>query len=332
MKAVCSFSGGLDSILAIKLMQDQGIEVEAVHFDNGFGGCGEIKTGKSSIKERAEKLGVKLTTIDVGEDLIKIIKDPKHGFGKNMNPCMDCHLLFFRKCGEYMKKRGASFVITGEVLGERPMSQRRDAINAIEKESGLKGLIVRPLSGKLMPETIPEEKGWIDRRKLLDIRGRSRKKQMELAEKYGIDYYPNPAGGCQLTYAGFSRKVKDLIDNKPDFDMNDIKFLNFGRHFRLSENAKLAVGRDEKENKLLMEFSRKEDTYFNAPEVPGPIGIARGKLSRKDIDTAARIIARYSDTEEAERLKVVFGGSQKKLLNEVEVLPAGERELKTLRI
>ena len=332
MKAICSFSGGLDSILAIRLMKEQGIEVEAVHFNNGFGGCGEIKTGKSSIKERAEKLGVKLTVMDVGEELIKIIKDPKHGFGKNMNPCIDCHLFFFKKCGEYMKKVGASFVITGEVLGERPMSQRRGAINLIERESGLKGLIVRPLSGKHMPVTIPEKEGWIDRKKLLDIKGRSRKKQLELAAKYGIDFYPNPGGGCQLTYSGFSRKVKDLVDNKPDFNMDDVRLLNFGRHFRLSKDAKLAVGKDEKDNNWLIEFSKKGDTYFDAPEVPGPIGVARGKLRKEDIDIVAKIIAWYSDAEEGEKLKVTFGKNPEELDSHTEVLQAKKEELEKLRI
>jgi tRNA-uridine 2-sulfurtransferase len=303
MRAICSFSGGLDSILAVSLMRQQGIEVEAVHFDNGFGGCGERDSNRQPIRDRAARLGVKITFIDVSEDLVHILKDPKYGFGKNMNPCMDCHLLFFKKCGEYMRKAGASFIVTGEVVGERPMSQRKWAIEEISASSGLDGLILRPLSARLMKVTIPEKKGWVDREKLLAISGRSRKPQMELAKELGIDFYPNAAGGCLLTEKDFSRKVRDLMENKPGFDMTDVDLLKSGRHFRISRTAKLILGRDEKENETLVK-NMPGKTYFMTIEVPGPVGVITGPLVGEEEKLVSRIISAYSDIHPGEEMTI----------------------------
>ena len=303
MKAICSFSGGLDSILAVRIIQEQGIEVEAVHFNNGFGGCGERKGGQTPVEYRAKKLGVKLSVIDVGAELIGILRSPSFGFGKNMNPCMDCHLLFFRKCGEYMEKAGASFIVTGEVLGERPMSQRRWAIDQIDENSGLEGLILRPLCAKLMKPTIPEEKGWVDREKLYAISGRSRRPQMDLAAKFGIDFYPNAAGGCLLTEKEFSRKLKDLMEHKEGFNIEDVDFLKIGRHFRLSPHAKLILGRDEKENEALTKKVSGE-TWFITVEVPGPVAVVRGPLSKEDEELALHIISSYSNILPGEDMEV----------------------------
>lgn len=303
MRAICAFSGGLDSILAVSLMQQQGIEVEAVHFDNGFGGCGERDNNRQPIRDRAARLGVKLSFIDVSEDLVSILKDPKYGFGKNMNPCMDCHLLFFRKCGEYMRETGASFIVTGEVVGERPMSQRKWAIEEITANSGLEGLILRPLSARLLEVTIPEKEGWVDREKLFAISGRSRKPQMELARKMGIDFYPNAAGGCLLTEKDFSRKVRDLMVNKPGFDMRDVDLLKAGRHFRVSRTVKLILGRDEKENMDLVE-NMPGYTCFMTVEVPGPVGVITGPLKPEEEKLVSRIISAYSDISPGEEMTV----------------------------
>jgi tRNA-uridine 2-sulfurtransferase len=303
MKAICSFSGGLDSILAVRIIQEQGIEVEAVHFDNGFGGCGERDNEKNPVKYRADRLGIKLTGIDVGSELLRILKAPRFGFGRNMNPCMDCHLLFFKRCGEYMKEAGASFIVTGEVLGERPMSQRRWAIDQIDQNSGLEGLILRPLCARLMKPTIPEEKGWVDRHKLYAISGRSRQPQMELAAKFGIDFYPNAAGGCLLTEKEFSDKMRDLMEHKDDFDIDDVSFLKIGRHFRVSMDAKLILGRDEKENKLLLDKASGEICFITV-DVPGPVGVLRGNTSKRDEELALRIISAYSNIPSGEQMKV----------------------------
>ena len=203
IKAVVLFSGGLDSILALKLIQEQGIEVKGVNFKTPFFGLGEAFV-------IAKDLDIDLEIIDITEELLKILKNPKYGFGKNMNPCIDCHALMFKKAGEYMNKIGASFILSGEVLGERPMSQNRNSLSIIERESGLEGKILRPLSALLLTETIPEKGGLVDRNKLLDISGRSRKRQMKMADEMGIKDYPSPAGGCKLTEPSFSKRLRTL--------------------------------------------------------------------------------------------------------------------------
>jgi tRNA U34 2-thiouridine synthase MnmA/TrmU len=228
IKAVALFSGGLDSILAVKLIQEQGIEVRGVNFKTPF-------FGLSKTFAVIKNIDIDLEIIDITQELLEILRNPKHGFGKNMNPCIDCHSLMFKKAGEYMIKIGASFIISGEVLGERPMSQNRNSLNIIKRESGFEGRILRPLSALLLAETIPEKEGLVDRSKLLDISGRSRKRQMELAAKMGIDDYPSPAGGCKLTEPAFSKRLRDLF-TQDSFSLEDIELLKLGRHFRLSKD------------------------------------------------------------------------------------------------
>ncbi|MFA6635620.1 MAG: tRNA 4-thiouridine(8) synthase ThiI [Candidatus Omnitrophota bacterium] len=303
MKAICSFSGGLDSMLAAKIILNEGIEVEGVYFRTGFGGCGE-KESALPVKKRAESIGIKLTVADVGQDLLKIIRSPRFGFGRNMNPCMDCHALFFKKCAEYMKKLGGSFVITGEVLGERPMSQRKRAMREIDEFTGLGGLVLRPLSAKLLEETVPEKKKWVKREKLFGISGRSRKPQRMLAEKLGIGSYPNSAGGCLLTQKDFSRKLKDLMENKTKITVGDISALRSGRHFRLSGGAKFVAGRDKKENSNILENASKGDVCFMTVDIPGPAGVLSGKAGKSDKKAAADIIAAYSDAYEGDIVKM----------------------------
>lgn len=310
MKAICSFSGGLDSMLASRIMLDQGIGVEGLYFRTGFGGCGE-EENVVPVKKRAEALGMKLTVADVGKDLMDIVSSPRFGFGRNLNPCIDCHALFFRKCAEYMKKRKASFIVTGEVVGERPMSQRKSAILDIDKFTGLEGLILRPLSAKLLDPTIPEKKGWVDREKLHAISGRSRRPQRMLAEKFGIKSYPNAAGGCLLTEKEFSRKLRDLMEYNSRIGDGDIVSLRSGRHFRLTGGSKLIIGRDEKENMSFLEKVSPTDICFMTVDVPGPVGLLTGKDRTSDRHIAASIIAAYSDAEEGDtiEMKVKTGGS-----------------------
>ena len=294
MKAIGLLSGGLDSVLAIKLILEQGIDVIAVNFVLPF--------NKQSSKEElyafkvANELKVPLKIFRIGLDYLKIIRNPKHGYGSVMNPCIDCKIYMLKKAKTYAKRIGAKFIITGEVLGERPMSQNYKALMTIEKEACLEGKIVRPLSAKVLPITEAEEKNWIDRSKLLGIRGRSRKKQMSLAKKYDIKEYPTPAGGCLLTYREYGNKIKDLLDNKKRINKKDLILLRIGRHFRL-DRAKVIVGRNEEENNDLLEFKNKRDYVFEVPDHGSPITLLQGRKSIDLIGLAGSITAKYSDAE-----------------------------------
>jgi tRNA-specific 2-thiouridylase len=308
LKAIGLFSGGLDSILATKIMLDQGIEVIALNFTLPFHQPSSDKNNQVIKAARALKIPIK--TFDIGLEYIKIIRNAKYGFGSGMNPCIDCKIYMIRKAKSYAKRIGAKFLFTGEVLGERPMSQNIRALRIIEKETGLEGKIVRPLSAKLLPETEAEKNGWVNRNKLFDIKGRSRKIQIMLAKKYGITHYPTPAGGCLLTYEEYAGKIKDLIQNKSRIKLNDIQLLRIGRHFRYKKN-KIIVGRDEEENKKLLELKNKGDYYFEASEVGSPITILQGLKNNQAINLAAQLTARYSDAaEEPISVKYYLGSSE----------------------
>ncbi|MGC8844083.1 MAG: tRNA 4-thiouridine(8) synthase ThiI, partial [bacterium] len=262
----------------------------------------------------AREWGIPLLEIDITDDILKLLKAPPHGFGSQMNPCIDCHALMLRKAKEIMEEVGASFVATGEVLGERPMSQNREALRIVEKESGLEGLLLRPLSAKLLPPTIPEKEGWVDREKLLDIKGRSRKRQLELAEKWGIKDYPFPAGGCLLTDPQFSKRLKDLLDNK-ELTKENVVLLKLGRHFRLRKGVKLVVGRNKDENERIREFAREGGILLRAYSHKGPDGLLRGDgFDEEDIELAGKIIARYSDIEGGEKMKIKIEGDGEKII------------------
>lgn len=303
MKAISLFSGGLDSILATKVMKDQGIEVIALHLTLPFSQRDRQTSRCRDVEEAARQLGVRLLVVDVKKDFLEMFQKPRHGYGKNVNPCIDCRILMLKKAKEVMDAQGASFLVTGEVVGQRPMSQRREAMSMIEKEAGVKGLVLRPLCAKLLDPTIPEEKGWVDRQKLLDISGRSRKPQMQMAESCSIKDYPGPAGGCLLTDPGFTRKAKDLIANH-GVTMANFELLKHGRHFRLSPEAKLVVGKDEKDNKILEEAATKEDVVWMAEEsTPGPTSLGQGSfLDPQVFELAARITARYFDSAKTSSL------------------------------
>ncbi|MFH1897989.1 MAG: 7-cyano-7-deazaguanine synthase [Candidatus Desantisbacteria bacterium] len=304
MKAIVLLSGGLDSVLAVGLMLQQGIEVEAINFATSFCAC---KQNKNEAEKAAEKLGIPFKILDIFEEIMEIVKHPKHGYGKGINPCIDCHTLMLKKAGEYMLKTGASFIVTGEVLGQRPMSQHKRAMNTIEKESGLDGLVLRPLSAKLLTPTIPEQNGWIDREKLLAISGRSRKPQIALAEQLNITDYPNPAGGCLLTDAEFARRMRDLLVSTPDPSLNDVQLLKLGRHFRLSETLKVIVARNDEENNRLVSLIEEKDIRLQVTNQKGPMAICRGEINREYLLKAASIVARYSD-DKGESGIMVNGG------------------------
>jgi tRNA U34 2-thiouridine synthase MnmA/TrmU len=274
-------------------MLNQGIEVIAVNFITPFCTCTKKGCGHEASRI-AEKFGVPIKIIPATDEYIMMIKNPKHGYGKNMNPCIDCRIFMLKKAKEYMKKTGASFIFTGEVLGQRPMSQMRRTLKLIEKEAGLEGLILRPLSAKFFEPTIPEKEGLVDREKLLSIKGRSRKPQMKLAETFSIKDYPCPAGGCRLTDPQFARRIKESFEHNED-SINDIMLLKYGRHFRLLSGAKVVVGRNEKENSIIRGLAKEKDLLFEAMEYGSPITLLRNSKQENDIKTAASLCAGYSD-------------------------------------
>ncbi len=301
MKALCVFSGGLDSLLASEIIRAQGVEVLALFFETPF-----FSSARARKSAAAVNLPIKI--IDITDRHLSMLQDPKHGFGAYMNPCIDCHALMIRITGEMLQEEGASFAITGEVVGQRPMSQNIKALSMVECESGLQGLLLRPLSAKRLRPTIPEERGWVQREKLMGFSGRSRKPQMELAEKLHIKEYPSPAGGCLLTDEVFSRRLKDLFSARPEFEVREIELLKVGRHFRLGPNTKLVVGRNKKENQTIQTLWKDSDLLLNTMSVPGPTVLVSGDVSPELTDLAASVTVSYSDAKNDELTKVSLKG------------------------
>lgn len=314
-KAVALISGGLDSMLAVRVIQEQGIVVEGINFYTGF--CVEGHTHAIRKKDRAkekrnnslwvaEQLGIKLHIIDVSEDYKDVVINPKHGYGANLNPCLDCKGFMVHKALEWMNENGFDFLITGEVMGQRPMSQRKDTMPVVSKESGAGDLLLRPLCAKLLPETKPEIEGWVDRDQLLDFSGRSRKPQMALAEKYGFTDYAQPAGGCCfLTDASYSSKLADLWQARGEktYEIDDIVMLKVGRHLRPRPNFKLIIAREEGESNFLRGY-RKNYLSMSTVSHTGPIGLIDGEPDNNDLQLAARLVARFSSGREAEQVTV----------------------------
>jgi tRNA U34 2-thiouridine synthase MnmA/TrmU len=303
VKAISLFSGGLDSILATRLIINQGIEVIAFNVKTPFGI--PKKDGLSEAEAAINQLKIPLKIVTVDKDYIHMLRKPKFGYGKNINPCVDCKIFILKQAVKYAREVGADFLFTGEVLGERPMSQHGPALRTIEEESGLKGKLLRPLSAKLLPETVAERKGLVDRNKLLAISGRSRKPQLQLAKDFGITTYSSPAGGCLLTCEEYAKKLGDLFDHKKSVSGADAILLRFGRHFRLGKN-KIIVGRNETENKFLVSRKIKSEFYFELPDIVGPVTILQGAKTKKAIQTAAQLTAFYSDAK-LEKVKVNYG-------------------------
>ena len=300
-KVVALLSGGLDSQLAIKMMQEQGFDVSAVaiktpfcDFDCGRG-CG------FEIRERADDLDVNLKTVYLGDEYIEMLKHPKHGIGAGFNPCIDCRSMMFDAAKKHMEEIGAEFIISGEVLGQRPMSQHAPALRTIENESDLVGKIVRPLSAALLPETDPEKDGLIKRENLGMIRGRTRRDQLDMAKKYGIENPPNAGGGCLLTEPHFGIKAKDLFSHTENPTINDIDLLKIGRHFRLDEETKFIVGRNKDENEMIKAISLPGDILLEAKDFVGPVSILRGSNAKKHLKFASSITLRYSDAPNDEQ-------------------------------
>lgn len=309
-KAIALISGGLDSMLAAKVVMDQGVHVEGINFYTGF--CVEGHTHAIRDRDRqrpkrnnalwvAEQLGIKLHIIDVIEEYKQVVINPKHGYGTHMNPCLDCKGFMVKKAHQWMQENSFDFIITGEVLGQRPMSQRKQAMPIVARESGAGERLLRPLCAQLLPPTLAEQNGWVNREQLLGLNGRSRKPQIAMAEKYGYDDYSQPAGGCCfLTNEHYSSKLADLWQhrNSKDYELDDIMLLKVGRHLRPSPNFKLIIGRDEGENNYL-EGYRRQFTHLRAITHTGPLALLDGKANMAELTLAAQVFARFSQGRDA---------------------------------
>ncbi len=302
MKALGLLSGGLDSTLAIKLVLEGGAEVNAIHFVTPFGQGRKDGWGAPEV---AKSFNVPLKIVNTGTDYLRMVRNPRFGYGKNINPCIDCKIFMLKKAKKYAKEIGAAFLFTGEVLGQRPMSQHREALDLIEKEARLKGKLVRPLSARLLPKTEAEKKGYLGSETTRSISGRSRKAQIEMTREFKITKYQCASGGCLLTEADYARKLRDLFKHRKTITNEDVAFLKVGRHFRLGEN-KIIVGRNEAENNVLIKLKRKGDYFFEVPNCGSPTAILQGPKTRVAIETAAGLTAFHSDKKTGE-VEVAYG-------------------------
>ncbi len=335
-KAIGLFSGGLDSILAAKLIEEQGFEVILFHFTspftNEFSRRGSRQPGRESqVLKAAEELGMKLHIFRAKQDYYDMVRNPIFGYGRNVNPCIDCRIHILIKAREYMREVGADFIFTGEVLNQRPMSQHRSAMRQAEKASGLLGYLLRPLSAKRIDETEVEKSGLIDREKLEGIEGRGRKSQQELAEKFGIQIKTQAAGGCLLTDVNYTKRVHDLFKHTDAPGENEYMLLSLGRHFRLADGQKIVVARDNGENPRLEKLAGEKDVLFEPDNFPGPVALLRGDYDDEVLQYVARFIVSHSRARGEElQIRVTFADKS------VKTIPAGEpverRELDKIRI
>ena len=337
-KAVALISGGLDSMLAAKVIIDQGVHVEGINFFTGFCVEGHTHAIRQKDKDKpkrnnalwtAEQLGIKLHIIDVIEEYKDVLLNPKHGYGANMNPCQDCKTFMINRALQWIEKNGYDFIITGEVVGQRPMSQRKDLMPVIARESGAGDRLLRPLCAKNLPATLPEREGWVDRERLLDFSGRNRKPQMALAAKYGFVDYAQPAGGCCfLTDENYSRKLVDMWQHHAsrDYELDDIMLLKVGRHLRPAENYKLIIGREEGENRF-MEGYKKIFISLHSPSHRGPLVLIDGEVNDADLETASRIVARFGKGKDAEIVEMQINFPDGKSKN-IQVTPMPAHEIK----
>lgn len=316
-KALALISGGLDSMLAAKVVQEQGIHVEGINFYTGF--CVEGHTQairkKAQAKPKrnnalwvAEQLGIKLHIVDVIEEYKDVVLNPKHGYGANLNPCIDCKIFMLQKAHEWILTRGFDFIITGEVIGQRPMSQRKDTLRVVSRDAGVEDLLLRPLCAKNQPLSLAEREGWVDRERLHDFSGRSRKPQMALAKAYGFSDYAQPAGGCCfLTDKEYSVKLADLWQSRgnKEYDFDDIMLLKVGRHLRPAPNFKLIIAREEGEVKFMQGY-RNAFAILNSLSHTGPLALIQGELEEGQLELAAAILARYGKGREAAEVEVEY--------------------------
>ena len=317
IRALGLMSGGLDSTLAAEIVRRQGVEVLGLYFSTGFcvadrhrliGRPKGSKAYRNDALHAGAQLEIPVEIIDIKDDYLpNVVLNPKYGYGSAMNPCIDCRIFMLQRAREIMRERGYHFVFTGEVVGQRPMSQRRPPMFDIERESGLTGYLLRPLSARLLPETVPEKEGWVDRDRLYDIAGRTRTRQMRLAEEFGVVDYPQPAGGCCfLPDQNFAGKLRDLLAHRgPAVDADDMMLLKVGRHFRLADDVKVIVGRFESENDFLERFVEGRGRLW-VEKFGSPLALVEGAPSAADLELACRITARYSDGKQERRVPVMW--------------------------
>ena len=331
VKAIALLSGGLDSTLAAALTKRLGFGVIGVNFSTGFcTGQGRCDT----VLAAGRVLGIPVRLLDVVDEYLDVVRRPKFGYGSGMNPCLDCRIFMLKKAKELLEKEGAEFVVTGEVLGQRPMSQHYRALKLVAEESGLGDRLVRPLSGRLLPATYPEKRGWVRREDWLDIQGRSRRRQLALAREWGIEEFTQPAGGCcillEKTYAA---RLKDAFAHigADKMTKEDFALLRFGRHFRLSPKVKVIVGRDETENAVLAGFARGR-LRLEFLDVPGPTALVEGNPTEDELVLAARLAARYADVTPDEEVRIIVTNGEDSRELRVKALPPDDQRLKELRI
>ncbi len=362
IKAVALISGGLDSTLAALIVKRQGIDVYGLHFVHAFNSTPEhflvaeamnpqtkpsakgssdlyhpsntdIETPAypKALETLIDQLDIPLRAVELTSRIIELVKDPKHGYGKHLNPCIDCRILQFTTAKRYIDEIGADFTVTGEVVGQRPMSQRRQAIELIDRRAGVEGLVLRPLTAKRLEPTVPEQRGWVDRSKLYGISGRSRKGQKRLAQEFGISDYPQAGGGCRLTYEGFSRKMRDLIDHK-DPDENDTFLLLAGRHFRTSGTGKAIAGKDENDNERLKKLARDGDMLFEVDDGRGPTVLLRDADSEPDITLAASLCVSHTKLggRPSKLVRYWLYGSEK--TDSIQAAPLESEQIEKMRI
>lgn len=311
------FSGGLDSCLSVLLMLRQNVKVTALTMMTHFGcDLSDRSSCSSNPYPVAEQFGFDVKLVHLAEKFVKIVQNPVYGYGRNMNPCVDCRILMLREAKEYMEMVGADAVITGEVLGQRPFSQLRPRLELTEREAGLKGRLLRPLSAKLLQPTLPELEGKIDRDQLEAISGRGRQRQFELAREFGLEDFPTPASGCLLTDPEYSRKLRDLLKHTPQPSFTDLNLLQAGRYFRLSPQAYAVVGRNQNENAKIQSLAQTNDWLAEVLETGSPITIVRGEPSEHDLANAAAITGRYCDRKHEKEVEVtLICGSRRHVLN-----------------
>ncbi|MCK4973707.1 MAG: MnmA/TRMU family protein [Sulfurimonas sp.] len=307
MKAIALFSGGLDSTLAMKLIIDQGIDVLAVNINTGFG---STKDRLDHMQNMCNQVGADLKIIDIQSEFLQdVLFDPKHGYGKNFNPCIDCHSKMFAVAKRIMEVEGASFLVSGEVMGQRPMSQNKDALQTVLNESNCDGLLLRPMSAKMLAPTIAENNGWVDRERLEGITGRSRDRQLELAKEIGLEDFESPGGGCLLTDENFAKKMNDFIKHDK-FEVRDIPLMKFGRHLRLSDGAKLVVGRNQEENGYLQNIQNDKYYHIKTVGLPGPHAMLSCDASESDKELATKIVLTYCKTKEDQVYTISYDGDE----------------------
>ncbi len=307
MKAIALFSGGLDSTLAMKLIIDQGIEVLAININTGFG---STKDRREHMQSMCDQVGAEFKIIDIQSEYLQdVLFDPKHGYGKHFNPCIDCHAKMFAVAKRIMEAEGASFLISGEVMGQRPMSQNKDALQTVLNESNCDGLLLRPLSAKKLAPTIAEQNGWVDREKLEGITGRSRDRQLELAREIGLEDFESPGGGCLLTDDNFGKKMFDFI-KYDTFEVKDIPVMKYGRHFRLKDGAKFVVGRNKEENEHLQNIENDKYYHLKTVGIPGPHGLLSKNATDEEKEFAAKAMLTYTKAKPDESFSVAFDGEE----------------------